>query len=189
MRLAILTLATMIAVGGLWAPSLGAQGPVGPPDREPPTPDALQDYLQLTDLQLDELRTVAAELREAVRPIQQQIRDKQRELRAELRQEVSNTGLVGQIEVDIENLKNEAAAIRTGFMVRSRALLTSDQVAALDALENALALMAPAMQAARANLIAPPEDFSFGRGGSSRRRGGRGRMGGPRGHGPQGPVQ
>ena len=170
------------------------QTPVGPPDREPPPPDALQDYLQLTDLQVDELRNVAVELREAVRPIQQQIRDKQRELRAELRQEVPNTGLVGQIEVDIGNLKNEVAAIRADSKVRSRALLTSDQLAALDALENALSLMRPAMQAARANLIAPPEDFSFGRGGSSRRRAGsrgrpRGRASGPRGHGPQAPVQ
>lgn len=187
MRLATLTLATMIATAGLWAPSLWAQARVGPPDHEAPTPDALQDYLQLTDLQVDELRAVAEDLREAVRPIQEQMRDKQRELRTELRQEVPNTGLVGQIEVDIENLKNGAEAIRADFMVQSRALLTSDQLAALDALENALSLMAPAVQAGRANLIALPEDFSFGRGG--RRGSHRGRMGGPRGGGPQAQAQ
>ena len=75
-------------------------------------------------------------------------------------------------------------------MVQSRALLTSGQVAALDALEDALALMAPALQAVRANLISSPEDFGLGRGGFGGRHGGsRGRMRGHRGDGSQSPVQ
>ena len=182
MKLFILTLAAMIGAAGL-----AAQAPMIAPNHEPPTPDALQNYLQLTDLQVTDLTAVNAALREAVHPIRQQIREKQHELRGELRQEVPNTGLVGQIEVDIKNLKNEAAAIRADFMVQSRALLTSDQVAALGALENALSLVAPATQAVRANLIEPQEDFHFERGRRHSRS--RGRMGGEREGGPRQPVQ
>lgn len=63
---------------------------------------------------------------------------------------------VGQLTVELKQLREKALAERLGFSDKARAVLTADQQAKLKALEEAAKLGTAARQAAAVGLITPP---------------------------------
>jgi Spy/CpxP family protein refolding chaperone len=117
---------------------------------------ALKDYLGLTDAQMEQMRTLRREQAEQVRPDAQAIRAKAQELRKEMQSSAPDAAKVGQLTVELKQLREKAMAERSGFGDKVRAVLTADQQAKLQALEEAAKLAPAARQAAAMGLITPP---------------------------------
>jgi Spy/CpxP family protein refolding chaperone len=157
----------MVVCGGL----LFAQGPMGRrggmggrglvPERQAGIgamagSAALKDYLGLSDAQLEQMRTLRRDQAQEVRPEMQAVRAKAQELRTEMQAPSPNAAKVGQLTVELKQLREKAMAERSGFSDKARAVLNADQQAKLKALEDAAKLAPAARQAAAMGLIAPP---------------------------------
>jgi len=136
-------------------------------------PTELKDTLALSDEQVQQLQDLKAQLAEAVQADKEQIRTLQMQLREELTAETPNAAIVGQLQVEIEELTTKIAATRAEFSEDARALLSPEQLAVLTTLEQALALATPAHQAVALNLITTdtgaPIGFRHGPRGRGRR--------------------
>jgi len=117
---------------------------------------ALKDYLGLTDAQMEQMRTLRREQAEQVRPEAQAVQAKAQELRKEMQSSTPDAAKVGQLTVELKQLREKAIAERSGFSDKARAVLTPDQKAKLQALEEAAKLAPAARQAAAMGLITPP---------------------------------
>ena len=117
---------------------------------------ALKEYLGLTDAQMEQMRTLRRDQAEQVRPDAQAVRAKAQELRKEMQSSAPDPAKVGQLTVELKQLREKAMAERSGFGDKVRAVLTADQQAKLKALEEAAKLAPAARQAAAMGLIAPP---------------------------------
>jgi Spy/CpxP family protein refolding chaperone len=118
---------------------------------------ALQDYLKLTPQQVDDLKAVQTSMREALRPLFEQLAPKAKALRAELRKDPVDATVVSNLRKEIEDLQNSIKAKREEYAANSRNVLDPDQQKALANLEQALSLQRAAHQAAGLNLIDAPE--------------------------------
>ena len=143
-------------------------------------PKALIDYLGLSEFQLAALRDVQASIRDAAQPVAEEARAKRQELRQAKQQDPPDTNLIGMLTMELEELAERLASIRGDFQDDAAAVLDSNQLALLGALEDALALQAEARQAAGLNLISSgePRLASQARSRRGRKRGGR-RQGSP----------
>ena len=188
----------LIAVSVLCATTLVAQGPralergEGHRGRGMRGPgmhsEALNSYLNLTEQQVAELKTARQTSREESRPIMQALREKGQALREEMRMESPNPGVIGDLTVEVKDLRDQLKAARTAQRNQLLGLLTEEQRGQVEELERVISLQAAAHQAAAMNFIEGPERSPGMRGG----RGGKGRPGfGPRGRmrgpGPGGP--
>ena len=195
----------LIAVSVLCATTLVAQGPralergEGHRGRGMRGPgmhsEALNSYLNLTEQQVAELKTARQTSREESRPIMQALREKGQALREEMRMESPNPGVIGDLTVEVKDLRDQLKAARTAQRNQLLGLLTEEQRGqveelerVMEELERVISLQAAAHQAAAMNFIEGPERSPGMRGG----RGGKGRPGfGPRGRmrgpGPGGP--
>lgn len=151
--------------------------------------EALQQHLQLTEQQQADLKANRQAMREATKPLMEQMREKRNMLREEMQPETPNAGTIGQLNVEVKELAEQMKAARESSRADAVALLDSNQQAALAELQRALELQEVARQAAGANLLAPPEGGFGMRGGfGPGPRGPRGQQGkgfrGGRGFGP-----
>ena len=172
----------------LLAQEVPPEGPRGPRRLRG---QALHNHLQLTEEQVTALRGNQRALREATRPLMQQIREKKRQLREEMNSDAPNAGPIGQLNVEIKDIMGQIKTLREESRASAVANLDGSQQAALEDLERALELQRMAQQAVAANLVAAPKG-SFGMGGPRRMQGakrGSKAMMGPRarGHG-RGPA-
>lgn len=144
---------------------MGRRGGMGPrgfvPQRAAAGPamegaTALKDYLGLTDAQVEQIRTLRRDQAQEVQPEMQAVRTKAQELRKEMQSSAPDAAKVGQLTVELKQLREKAMAGRSGFSDKARAVLTADQQAKLKALEEAAKLAPAARQAAAMGLIAPP---------------------------------
>jgi Spy/CpxP family protein refolding chaperone len=153
MKFKSLLLAVVLA-----APALLAQagpGPRGP--RGPLNLDAVKQVLELTDHFTNELR-----------PAMGQIREKRQALQEEMQRDSPNATIVGQLQVEIAELRKQIRAKHAAQADQLRAVLTDAQKAKLAELQKAAELL-PAIHQARAlSLLDAPEDIGegpgFGRG-------------------------
>ena len=148
----------------------------------------VNSYLNLTEQQVAELKTARQTSREESRPIMQALREKGQALREEMRMESPNPGVIGDLTVEVKDLRDQLKAARTAQRNQLLGLLTEEQRGQVEELERVISLQAAAHQAAAMNFIEGPERSPGMRGG----RGGKGRPGfGPRGRmrgpGPGGP--
>ena len=171
------TLTTVMTAILLAVPVLAQEPPEGPRGPHGHRGQALQQHLQLTEPQQEDLKANRQALREATRPLMQQVREKRNLLREEMRSETSNAGTIGQLNVEIKKLAEQMKAARESSRADAVALLDSNQQAALAELQRALELQGIARQAAGANLLAAPEGGFGMRGGMGP--GPRGPRGGP----------
>lgn len=178
----------MLLAGALSATTLLAQpgpGPRGP--RGQANLDALKEVLELTDQQIEDLKTARQSFaQDELHPIMLQIREKRQALRAEMQQSSPNASIVGQLQVEIAELGNQVKAKHAEQSEQLRAMLTDSQRIKLDELQAAAKLLPAIQQARRLMLFDPPED-GYGMGpGMGMGMGGRaGRFG----RGPRGPAQ
>ena len=165
MKLLIACMTIILSMGTLWA-----QDDPGPRrGRRGAGFGVLVEHLGLTEQQVADLRANQQTLREASRDLIRQIGEKSRQLRHEMGQESPNAAIVGQLTVEIHDLKNQIKTLRDESRAASLLLLDESQQQRLAQLRQALSLMGAAQQAAGMNLI----DGPGGPGGGSRGFGGR----------------
>ena len=119
-------------------------------------PAALQEVLNLTDTQVDQLREFNRAMADETRPIGREIQDLRRDLRRETRSDTPNETIVGTITMDIENREEQVQTIRDNYQTMARGVLSADQIAALAPIEQAAEHVYTVMQAARYNLVSVP---------------------------------
>jgi hypothetical protein len=161
-RLAAIIASAAFAVG------LYAQGPEGRAERQ--VPEALISYLKLSETQVTALQENNQAMREEIRTIMQSARNGHEGVREELKQDNPNPAIVGQALVDAKETREAIDAKRDEFRVKALAILTADQKASLESLQQALQLAPTARQAVGTNLLDAPEGGRMGPG----------RRGGPR---------
>jgi hypothetical protein len=120
--------------------------------------DALQQYLELTDQQVTDLKTARETFfTNEVRPLMEQVREKREALRTEMQREAPNAAIVGQLQVDMVNLRNQLKAKHEAQVGQLRAMLTDAQRTKLEALQKAADLMPAIHQARGLSLLTGPE--------------------------------
>lgn len=195
MRTITILLATVLSAGAMLAQPKGfTQGRDG-------SFDAIKTALNLTDQQVEQLQENKNASWEAAQPIREQMLQKRNELTTELEQDNPNPAVVGQLGVDIAQLRKDAIAKRAEFVAQARNILTPTQQGSLAELVETHSSPRAVRQAVALLLVEVPEGFARGRGmrggnwmgescdmlGGPAMRGGRG-MGGGRGSGPGAPA-
>jgi len=146
-----------IAIGCLLVSLLLAQiGTITPTPITQPVYTQLKAFLNLTDAQVQSLIQIQANRTAAQQAIYKQINDKQAQLNLLLNQGTSDALTVGQLEIDINNLRKQLQIPNTSYRTSALAVLSPDQTAKLADLVRALQLQQPAWQAITLNLIDAP---------------------------------
>jgi len=151
-----------------------------------PNYDALKTYLNLTDAQVQQMQQIRQQAASSVSALLPQIRTKRQSLRDLLTSGTADPAAVGKIVLDAYALDKQVQQARTTARTQALAVLSADQQAKLEALQDA-ASSGPALREAMGlGLVTPPAGpggmlGGFGmqgpRGGPGMM-GGRGRMGG-----------
>jgi Spy/CpxP family protein refolding chaperone len=180
--LTIIPLAVLMA-GGLYAQA-PREGPRGPRPG-PPAVEELKNYLGLSDAQVESLQQLRRQEAESLRSVRQQMMEKQRALREVLRSGSSDAATVGQLQIDVQNLRQQVQESRQKSREQAVNSLTPEQRAKLQTLEEAAKLQRTIRQAGALNLLAAP---AGGPAGPAMRRGmGPGMRFGPMGRRGAGP--
>ena len=125
-------------------------------------PAGLDGVLQLNEGQRMRLQSISHEFEDVVFPLIRDVWEKEWELRRLGRSKDSDASSAEMLVQEVEMLYEQIRGIGDRHRERSRALLSSQQISALDKLEEALELAQAAKQAVCANLIAPPDGAEFG---------------------------
>lgn len=123
--------------------------------------EAVQEALQLSPEQIQQLQEINAAFREAARSDAEQIRTLQAQLRDEFQSDNPNATVIGQLQLDTRNLQSQISETKAEFSQQAQAVLTPEQAADLSVLEQALAAVPAARQAAALNLIHDAEGADF----------------------------
>jgi len=134
--------------------------------------DQLKTYLNLTDQQLQSLKSVQSDYRDAAGPTMQQIRETSQALRQAMQQ--NDTANAAKYQAALEGLQKDLQSLRSQYKVKAQNLLTNEQKGKLIELQQALDLMPVAQQAGSLNLVDMPAGGGPGFGGPGMRGGGRG---------------
>ncbi len=143
-----------IALAGMIGAAL-MFGQAGDRGRRSPQSDALKQALDLTDAQSQQIRDIARQQSESVKPIADQMREKGNALREEMKKESPDQAKVGQLSVDLKNLREQLKSKRAERGDSISAVLTPEQREKLKKLEEAAKLMPAVRQAAALGLIQP----------------------------------
>jgi hypothetical protein len=126
--------------------------------------NALKTYLNLTDSQLQSFKQIAQQTRTTVQPLMQQINTKSKALQDLRRQGSADAAALGNLVVEIDNLRKQVADARTSAHTQVLAVLTADQKTKLTALEEAAKLIPAIHEAAALGLIEAPVGAGMGPG-------------------------
>jgi Spy/CpxP family protein refolding chaperone len=159
--------------------SLLAQGPgprarLGPAAGEAPALTELTQFLNLSDAQLTQLKQLRADHAALLQPNATKARELGQQLAEAMRSDNPDSARVGQLLVDIKKLREAGRDSHEALAEKSRAVLTPEQRAKLQTLEEARKLGPAARQATALGLLALPEPGSGQ--GMLGRPGGRGAM-------------
>ncbi len=161
MKLAGWTLTAVLFAGT----ALAQQAPVqGTATAARPGLQALQTYLNLTDDQVTNLKAVETSLRSTIKPLFQNLVTKRQALRAENQKTTPDPTVITQLNQDIANLLSEIEVQRDAYRKQALAVLTTDQLAQLDKLTQALLLVPVGRAAVALDLISAPQGFGGMRG-------------------------
>jgi len=158
MRFAAWTLSAVLFAGTLFAQQDPPQGPRG---AGRPAFQELKTYLNLSDTQVANLKAVEIALREAIRPLLQDLAAKRQALRAENEKAAPDQNVITQLKQEIENLLGQIQTQRANYQKQALTYLNADQLSLLDKLSQALQLAPVARAAAALDLITPPEGAGF----------------------------
>jgi Spy/CpxP family protein refolding chaperone len=117
--------------------------------------DALKQTLNLTDAQVQQIREITRQQMEGVKPIAQQMREKGAALREEMKKGSPDQAKVGQLSVDLKDLREQLKSKRAARGDSISAVLTPEQRDKLKTLEEAAKLGPAVRQAAALGLIDP----------------------------------
>ncbi len=154
MQITRIVMAALFCVGSAFA--LNADNESANDDRFR-VPEALQQTLGLTDMQLEQLRENNRAMVEEVRPLARQLARKSRELHRETQPDAPNESIIGTITMEIIEVIGEMDEIRARYQESARAFLNPLQLEALKPIEVAAARVCQVRQAAQFNLVELPE--------------------------------
>ncbi len=142
MKRRMLLVATMAA-------ALAAQAPA------PPGPDALKSYLGLQDSQIESLRQLRQQHAQATQSMLAELAAKQQALREQLDRGSTDAAALGKALLEIESLRKRLTDASQALRTQAVGVLTGDQRAKLEALEQARKLEPAIRQAEALGLLAP----------------------------------
>jgi hypothetical protein len=146
---------------GLTAAVLLAQPTPRPRAAAAPGIPAVKNYLGLSDQQVQQLVELRREEQQLLQPIREQMREKAQALSAARQAANPDPTTVGQLTLDLQNLRKQVAAIDEAYHAKALALLESAQKEKLDELAAAARRAErgrPIVQGATLlNLLAAPE--------------------------------
>ena len=151
MKAKVILMAAAIVTAGL----LPAQV-ISPPIIGPNYQD-LKAYLNLSDTQVQALIAVQKTQQDASMAIYKEISDKQMQLNNLLKADAPDPFQVGQLTVDINNLRKKLPLSGDPYHTNALNVLTADQKTKLAGLVSALQLQPAANEAANLNLINRPK--------------------------------
>ncbi len=129
---------------------------------------ALKNYLDLSDAQISDMRSLRASMRDAHRPLVQELAAKTKALREENQKSDPNSETIAALKERISALRDQIEGQRQKFQLQLRELLNQDQLASLDKLEEALRILPVARAAVAFDLIDSPDRPGVGRPGLRR---------------------
>jgi hypothetical protein len=110
-------------------------------------------YLGLSDAQVTQLTDLRKQLREAVAPLASQAADKRKNLADLLSANSTDTATIGQLRQDLSSTRKQMRDLASQYGNNARSVLSADQQAKLQALEEAVKLLPTIRQAQALNLI------------------------------------
>ena len=116
----------------------------------------VQQFLGLSDQQVEALRAIQVERDKAMQAIYKQISDKQAELSQLLQSGSADYSRIGQLMVDISNGQKQVPGPVEPYRTQALAILNPQQKAKLPTLAEALNLNTPAYQAVELDLLDRP---------------------------------
>lgn len=137
----------MMVVGMLTAGLVFAQPGGRGPGRG--NTDALKQALNLSDAQVQQIREITRQQMEATKPLAEQMRSKGEALREEMKKSSPDQARVGQLSVELKDLREQLRSKRTARGESLSSVLTPEQKEKLKALEEA-AKLGPAVRQAMA---------------------------------------
>ncbi len=147
------------------AAMLLAQAP--PPARAPrsgaqarPAVAALKTFLDLTDQQVNQLVQLRRDEQETLSPIRQQVADKLKALRDATAAGSPDAAAVGQLTLDVRNLRQQVRQSNEDYHNRALGLLDDTQKTKLKQLEQVVRLRPAVTGATALNLLLPPQPQS-----------------------------
>jgi Spy/CpxP family protein refolding chaperone len=137
-------------------------GPAGPGRRQGPPPggtQAVQQYLGLTDDQVQQIEKTRDAARTSTRDVADELRAREIEMRSVMESGSADAGAVGKLALEIEALRSQMTQAVATARQNVLALLTPEQHAKLQALEEAAKLRPAIDEAAGLGLLgqAPPQ--------------------------------
>jgi hypothetical protein len=148
---------TMILAAGILTVGLLPAQVIAPPIIGPNYQD-LKAYLNLSDTQVQALIAVQKTQQEASLAIYKEIADKQTQLNNLLKTDAPDPFQVGQLTVDINNLRKKLPLSGDPYHTNALNVLTADQKTRLAGLVSALQLQPAANEAVNLNLIDRPKN-------------------------------
>jgi Spy/CpxP family protein refolding chaperone len=138
--------------------SLKAQAPAMPPNmaRFQPNYDELKSALSLSDDQVSKLKQIQQEKMTATQAFYAKMAEKQKELNQLLEANSNDAQKVGQLMIELQNLRKQAPPGVVDIRERATGVLTADQKSKLDKLEEAQKLRGAVDQAVQLGLLQPP---------------------------------
>ena len=167
MKITRIAIAGLCCIGSALAQDAGQDN-----DNRNRVPVALQEALDLSDTQIDQLRDNNRTMGDEIRPVARQIADKRREMRLEMRAESPNESIIGTITMERQQLTDEVQAIQAKYQTSAKELLTFDQLFKLQPIEAAAAFTFEVRQADQYNLVMLPEPDQGDSGGARQQPGG-----------------
>jgi Spy/CpxP family protein refolding chaperone len=115
----------------------------------------ITNYLNLTDSQLQSLTAIQSSKNQAQQTVFKSISQKQRRIDALLEKDGSDAAEIGQLSIDIHQLRKQSMEMFDPYHRQALALLTQEQQAKLAKLSEALQLNTAAYEAVTLSLVAP----------------------------------
>ena len=141
------------------AAALYAQGP-GPGARNrgdfQPRTGEIKSYLNLTDEQLQALKQLQQERRQAIQPLVREMSQKHQALRDLMQKGGADPAAVGRAVLDLQDLRKRIGDTGDQFSTRAQNVLNADQRAKLKTLDDAAKLRPAIMEAAMLQLLERP---------------------------------
>ena len=125
----------------LWLPGLAAAAPARGPAEILRNPRLLARYLRLTPEQVQQQRALVQELRTELEPLREQRQALREELRAALESGSPNACAVGELVIDLSELRGQVRQALEEFDTAFSAILTPAQLERYENLKEAVRLL------------------------------------------------
>lgn len=123
----------------------------------PPPLDALKNYLNLQDSQIQALQQLRQQEMQAIRPLATELAAKHQSLRDQLDRGSTDAAALGKLLLEAESVRKRLIQTRDSYHNQALNVLTAEQKNKLASLEQARKLAPVIWQAQALGLLAPPE--------------------------------